>query len=369
MMSNEEFAEGILDALSALIGLSEETTGRLRAIADAVSSPAESKIVRDFLEEDWRGFRSEMDNLLRLETDISRVLTYEYAPVDGEPDEMLLPDARSLSPWQLVDVRFAPFDFVQPDPDNIRIIMDYGTKRATGPGAFSVWAHPVETSPIRQCMLLFFRDDQGAEELFIFDRGSLLRMPPADEQLARFFKERSPESGHLKDQADFVSFLTELGGQEALQAALSDASVEPLTESQLQGVMTWLGRSPKVRDALLRNIYDRVSPVLAEGQRSLREVSRDVADFMDTVRHEAHQSLAAIEKGHEKRLKGLHADVGKMRMITEGVRKRADRTDADNQALRRRVRELEAQQASAGERAALSASADDVVRKALDAYF
>jgi polyhydroxyalkanoate synthesis regulator phasin len=254
---------------------------------------------------------------------------------------------------------------------NVRAIMDISTDAATRPRAFSVWLFPFGSDSEDESLVLFFRDKEGAEELFVYHRGVRLRMAsPIDDQLRKFIDGTSaPEP--LKDQVRFASMLSSTNGRQALQAYLETSSVDPLPDAQLDAVLGWLESAAEVKDALMTAIYGRVGPVLDTEQQLIRELARGVSDFMDTVRHEAKESLAAYEKNQEKRLKGLHSDVDKMRMITEGVRKRADRTDADNQALRKRLRELEARHTAGG---VVSASAEvpaegDAVRRALDAFF
>jgi hypothetical protein len=372
MTDADNLRQDMLQMFAEAIGLSGEEVDRLKQMAESVRTPSEVEVVRDFLEEDWRGFQGELEHLLRLETNIGRVLTFEHEVIEpDDEDVMLLPDARSNSSWHLVQTVYAPLDFIAGDPDNLRAVMDISTDSATCPKAFSVWVYPATGSGPEPHLVLFFRDTEGAEEYVIYDHGMPLRMPqPADAHLRKLIDASS--SKPLKDQTHFASMLSTTKEKDSLQAMLSGSGADVLSDSQLAAVLGWLGSSKEVRDALMAAMYGRVSPVLDEGHQLLRELSRGVADFMDTVRHEARESLLAYEKNQEKRLKGLHSDVDKMRMITDGVRKRADRTDSDNQALRRRVRELEARQA-AGDVSSVSVDAPcadgDTVRRALDAFF
>ena len=371
MTDTDNLRQDMIQLFAEAVGLSDEEIERLKQMAESVQTPSNVEVVRDFLKEDWRGFQGELEHLIRLDTNIGRVLTFEHEEVEYDDDGVLLrPDARSNSNWHLVQTVYAPLDFMAGDPDNLRAVMDISTDATTRFRAFSVWVYPVSGNGPEPHIVLFFRDREGAEEFVIYDHGMPLRMPqPADSQLSKLINASCSKS--LKDQERFVSMLAAAKEREALQASIRASGADALSDAQLGAVLSWIGSSKEVRDALMAAMYGRVSPVLDEGHQLLRELARGVADFMDTVRHEAREALAAYEKNQEKRLKGLHSDADKMRMITEGVRKRADRTDADNQALRKRVRELEARYTSgvAGAKVDNSSAEGDAVRRALDAFF
>ncbi|TCK32703.1 hypothetical protein B0G84_8555 [Paraburkholderia sp. BL8N3] len=337
-----------------------------RAWAEESVKPPESPAIRRFLEEDWSGLQSEWEILLKFDTPAPRVVTYERV-TEGEThvDEAdCALGKRISSPWNVAKAAYMPPDFLPAGLSELRDAMDTMGSLAQSPEAVSVWMAPFDAPDGSTALLLFFRDDRQREDVFMFVRNELRRVAsgtkPVETLLGR--------GQVMKDNIRLVDELSGSAARESCNAYFGDAGVDTLTDGQWAGFLDWAKASITIRNALVAVIYQRTEQLMDEADFFLFASSRSVADLTDMLRRESRAALDELEKLHEKRLNGHRGDVDKMRMLTEGIQKRADRTDKDNQGLRRQLRAAEVQ-APAGASAASAVSDGGRVKKALDSYF
>jgi polyhydroxyalkanoate synthesis regulator phasin len=362
----------MLAALLDAIGMNPE---RLGSVLEECSRPSESELIQSFLDDDWYGLQTELEGLATQPMPTPRILVFERVIEDAHPFDLDFDDDDDVDEdfdvsWHYRSVDYAPSDYIRGDRAALRKQLNAALARR-GPDTESVaiWLFKSRSPLGQSAITLFFKDSNGFEELYLFTGGPLLRHPRGTEAIGEELEQIQSVYG-VPDEQRLVRALITQGAIAELDARLSELT-DRSSAASAKAVTEWLESCPIVRDALESLVRERVGFVQDEAQHWLRTSTRDVVAFMEELRAENAQSLRDLEKQKEKRMKGLRSDVEKMRMLSDGVRSRADKADADNRALRRRVTDLEARLASSVT-AATTAEPEGAVkalRRALDTYF
>jgi hypothetical protein len=362
-----------LNAMMALADALGLDTEHLGGILDYARGPSKSELIQSFIDVDWEGFRMELDGLSSQPVLIPRILVFGQSVdfgFDFEFDED--PDAEEVRvSWSLKGVEYAPSDYLHGNLDELRTFLDAAmSRRAQDSDTIAVWIFTSKVGPFDQNVLtLFVRDKAGLEELYVYAGGPLIRHPCKPDDFGEELRKVEPVFG-TPDERRLARALSAHGALAELAGNLSELA-DPSADATCKAITAWLERSPLARNAIEGLVRERTNPVQDEAQIWLRTSTRDVAYFMNEVREENSKGLQEVERQKEKRMKGLRADNEKMQMLTNGVRARADKTDADNRNLRRRVTDLEAKLAvsAGGAPAAEMCTEESAIQRALDTYF
>ncbi|MBN3761142.1 hypothetical protein [Burkholderia sp. Ac-20365] len=359
------------------MGMPEEEIERMANFVAETSTPPDSEPIRSFFEEDWQGFRDEIGGMLEAQDTAPRIVVYERE-YSGEPHDKKSEkeeSGRLDTIWRRSGEKYAPPEFLRGDVEMLRGWMDDMLCESVDcEQAVAVWIVQVllpeeDTRP--DFLVMFFRDQDGGEELFLYDGTFPRRKSDGSDKIEQILASWRPEDMDASSWGLSIALRDKPAARERLNELCSESGASPLTDVQWKAVVEWIRTSGVVETAIEETIWKHVDRVLSEASEWLRMGTRAVPDFLDTLREESREKLQEIEQRHEKRLKGLRADLDKMRMLSDGIKKRADKADRDNQDLRRQLRAAPPSAVPASPLADNQALAADgtAVRRALDGYF
>ncbi|BDB29545.1 hypothetical protein CTP10_R69600 (plasmid) [Cupriavidus sp. P-10] len=169
-------------------------------------------------------------------------------------------------------------------------------------------------------------------------------------------------------QAEFAIAKTNLTGKkDALLASLADSGIElDLTDDQWARVLAWVADTQAWEAAFIAFATAHASDAVTESQLVLQILTTNLTESFNRLIKRQAEMIAEAEKNQEKKLRRLTSDFEKMRTLTDGVRKRAERAERDNRKLINELRQLKSTRAPVPVNQAPDTSD---LSKALDAFF
>ena len=353
---------GLRQAIEALTS----DSGIIQQFAEFISSLDEtlSPTLERFVEEEGELLAREFQFLSRFQPPVTRTLIYAR-------DER----GKERSPWKVVDVGYASPEFFPEGAQNLRQALEYMVDQVGADHVVGIWAAPFQIED-QMGFLLYMRDQDGVESMHATMRGEIrnMGMPSAviPKMLASLIDPHRSRGERPFDQLE--QKLLKPDNFEDMKRALKEMKVRAISEAQWAGVMKWVAHSDVVRHRMYSYARAHTNNWAEEAHALLRLVTHTVTEFFEKSKADADKKMAEIEKNHDKKLKRLRSDLEKMMLLSEGVKKRAERADADNRLLRKQLKDAQALQTGSQQVVAVGSSdsaaqSDDSLGMALDALF
>jgi hypothetical protein len=337
----------------------------LDAMVEHIEEPASPTIER-FIEEEGDLFTRELSFLARFEPPAPRIIPYVRVFNEGKKER---------SPWKSADILYMAPEFFVNGIEDLQGALDAAVEDIDEEETLSIWLAPFQDSDERTGFLLYMRDQDGREALCRAKGGDLSRMPVRAERLPEMFSqilEPHLKRG-LKPLVRIEKALVESGQLEELLEELKNSGCATIEADQWKVLAKWVAHSDAVRFELVRYAQMHASNWSEEAHGLMRIAAHTLSDFFEHAKEQHRKLLGEIEKAHDKKLTRLRGDLEKMRMLSDGVKKRADRSDSDNRALQKRLKTVQAQQgavASTGESDGSAAANEEAsLGQALDTLF
>jgi hypothetical protein len=322
----------------------------LGAMVEHIEEPVSPTIER-FIEEEGELFTRELSFLARFEPPAPRIMPYVRVFNEGKKER---------SPWKSADILYMAPEFFVNGIEDLQDALDAAVEDINEDETVSIWLAPFQDSDERTGFLLYMRDQDGREALYRAKGGDLSRMPVRAETLPEMFGqvlEPHLKRG-LRPLVRIEKTLTESGRLEEVQKELETSGCAPIKADQWKVLAKWVSHSDAVRLELVRYAQMHASNWSEEAHGLMRIAAHTLSDFFEHTKEQHRKLLGDIEKAQDKKLTRLRGDLEKMRMLSDGAKKRADRSDADNRALQTKLKTALAQQGAVAGVGAADGSAD-----------
>lgn len=324
---------GVMQAIEALTS----DSGIIQKFAEFISNLDNdlSPTLERFVDEEGELLGREFQFLSRFQPPVTRTLVYARA----QDDE----GGRKRSPWKTVDVGYASPEFFPDGASQLREVLEYMVGGVGANEVVGIWAAPFQIEE-QMGFLLYMRDQDGVESMHATMRGELRNMSMPSAVIPKMLSSLiDPHRARAKRAFDQLEHKL-LGSDnfDAMKQAFKQMKVRAISEAQWTAVMKWVAHSEVMQQRMYTYARSHTNNWAEESHALLQLVTHTVTEFFEQNRVDAAKKLSEIEKNHDKKLKRLRSDLEKMMVLSDGVKKRADRADADNRSLRKQLKDAQA---------------------------
>jgi hypothetical protein len=369
---DQSMSQALKEMRKIVSDLSPEILAKISNLFEGEDIEPVSETISRFLDSYSDRLLKELSFLGRFSTPTPRVVAYEPRETPNEIDD---------ASWDVMSVAYAAPPFFPRGVSDLRNAMDAASQKADGTEAVTLWLGAAEGPDDSNAFILLFRDQDGSEALFGALGGRMRRLPFSAEAITRFLGDMLHPYLQRSGSANLAAELTGADSKKALDKALKEKGMQKLTQERWEVIAEWVAASDAVHFDRLTFAGAHASAWSFEAHTLLRLSTHTLTGFFEKIKADYRRAVEQAEKNHDKKLARLRSDLEKMRMLADGVKKRADRADADNRKLLRRIQEAEKAAGAANVVSAASTVADAPgttadsaggvtgVRRALDAFF
>lgn len=335
MSSSRQIRRALERATDLVSELPSWLRDELREMFEAERQAPDSSSIARFIEEEGKGLNAELKLLINFDPPVTRGISYKRL----DDDEFV--DGNSPR-WVPDEVLYMPPQLLTDGLSDLRAGLDAAMGSDVSDDAVSVWITPFEASEDKKGFFLFFRDRHGAEALYAALGGPLRRIGLPQDKLERFIHDvLDQDAGGPPGLRRLGAELGKVAAKKSLEKVIHEGGEAAPSEGQWQLLVKWMTTSEVITHAFAFDGMAHGTSILEEGHQLLRLSAHAVREFIDRKTKELKEALESAEKNHEKKLHRLRSDLAKLEMLFQGVKARADRADAENRELRKRVKTAE----------------------------